>query len=462
MKLGYKKPSYTPERIDSLQPGEIFVFGSNLNGYHGGGAARAALDCFGAVWGKGVGPQGQSYAIPTMHGGPEAIQPYVNQFITYAKEHQELTFLVTPIGCGLAGFSTKEIAPLFKEALNVENIVLPKSFINYFMELVNPQLPDYLKTKTYGQTRTLVDMLIELNKIHHYSSVEDALKDLFNHLEHIRTDGDEVAFNCSVRSLYSFAHKAFVNDKLDLKRLESLLNHDFYKGIDKVYEKYVIERTIILISYLNDFRCYDNAGQVYDDFVRVTGGVNHCGIEPSNYFFGFSESYVSCFLRRYMDQFWEEFSHNGLLDNELFFDFMIGRHRRGVEKYGLEAVINRNYASDGPCHPEVYFPYRGGAGPVYVKTPLMNAKMEEGKRKFIKSCGEGKGPFAMSDYFEFGRIRPLIEEDKKYMKYKNYYLPKENVSLPVFDDFWGRILFESPEAQAEFIRNAWSELKETK
>ena len=115
----------TPECITSLQPNEIFVFGSNLSGMHGGGAAYVAYQKFGAIMGQGVGLQGQSYGIPTMHGGVDAIRPYVDDFIAFAKQHPELTFLVTRIGCGIAGFTNEEIAPLFEEAHNVENIVLP-------------------------------------------------------------------------------------------------------------------------------------------------------------------------------------------------------------------------------------------------------------------------------------------------------------------------------------------------
>lgn len=123
-----KKGRVTPSWIDDLQENQVFVFGSNLAGMHGGGAARVARLRFGAVMGKGVGMQGRSYAIPTMQGGTETIRPYVNDFIAYAKEHPELTFLVTPIGCGIAGFEPEDIAPLFEEASNVENIWLPKSF----------------------------------------------------------------------------------------------------------------------------------------------------------------------------------------------------------------------------------------------------------------------------------------------------------------------------------------------
>ena len=118
----------TPEFITELQPNEIFVFGSNLKGMHGGGAAYIAYRKFGAIMGQGVGLQGQSYAIPTMQGGVETIRPYVDEFIQFAKEHQELTFLVTRIGCGIAGFTDEEIAPLFEKAHDVENIVLPSNW----------------------------------------------------------------------------------------------------------------------------------------------------------------------------------------------------------------------------------------------------------------------------------------------------------------------------------------------
>ena len=121
--------AYTPERISELKENEIFVFGSNLAGAHGGGAARMAYRRFGAVWGIGVGLTGRTYAIPTMQGGVSTIQPYVDQFIAFAREHSELTFLVTRIGCGIAGFRDSEIAPLFADAIHVENVILPKEFV---------------------------------------------------------------------------------------------------------------------------------------------------------------------------------------------------------------------------------------------------------------------------------------------------------------------------------------------
>lgn len=125
----YTAKRYTPERIDTLADDEIFVFGSNLAGCHGGGAARIAHTRFDAIYGQGVGIQGNSYAIPTMHGGPDKIAPYVDDFIRYAKEHTDKTFMVTRIGCGIAGFKSEQIAPLFRDALGVDNIILPRDFV---------------------------------------------------------------------------------------------------------------------------------------------------------------------------------------------------------------------------------------------------------------------------------------------------------------------------------------------
>ena len=126
---GIERPAYTPERITRLLSDEVFVFGSNLAGMHAGGAARIACERFGAIWGQGIGLQGQSYAIPTMQGGVDTIKPYVDDFIAFARSHHNLFFYVTRIGCGIAGFQDREIAPLFAEAKEIRNICLPETFV---------------------------------------------------------------------------------------------------------------------------------------------------------------------------------------------------------------------------------------------------------------------------------------------------------------------------------------------
>jgi len=124
-----KRTRITPDRIASLDENEIFVFGSNLRGMHAGGAARTALQ-WGAIMGQGVGLQGQTYAIPTMFGTTEKMKPYVDDFIEFARHHPEKRFLVTEIGCGIAGFTPDQIAPLFLSVRShdIDNIYLPQRF----------------------------------------------------------------------------------------------------------------------------------------------------------------------------------------------------------------------------------------------------------------------------------------------------------------------------------------------
>ena len=125
---------YTPENITELGQDEVFVFGSNLMGIHSGGAARTAYRKFGAKMGQGEGMQGQSYAIPTMQGSVESIRPYVDRFIELAREWDQTTFYVTRIGCGIAGYTDEQIAPLFADALNLYNVRLPESFVKVLRE----------------------------------------------------------------------------------------------------------------------------------------------------------------------------------------------------------------------------------------------------------------------------------------------------------------------------------------
>lgn len=125
-----RTPNISSKWINSLAENEIFVFGSNLAGFHGGGAAELAME-WGAVWGQGVGLQGKTYAIPTMFKTAEEMKPYIDEFLTFAKEHKELKFLVTELGCGIAGFEPKDVAPFFKAVAeeNIENVWLPERFV---------------------------------------------------------------------------------------------------------------------------------------------------------------------------------------------------------------------------------------------------------------------------------------------------------------------------------------------
>jgi hypothetical protein len=122
----------TSNRITQLNPNEVFVFGSNLQGIHGFGAALQALR-WGAVKHQGIGPMGWTYGIPTKYT-PWRVLPlrdielFVNNFINYTDRYLERKFLVTEIGCGLAGYTPVDIAPMFEHAVNRHNIYLLASF----------------------------------------------------------------------------------------------------------------------------------------------------------------------------------------------------------------------------------------------------------------------------------------------------------------------------------------------
>jgi hypothetical protein len=122
-------------RIEHLEPGEIFVFGSNAAGAHGAGAARQAYERFGAVWGQGSGLQGSSYGIDTM-SGLTTIAAEVATFLEFARQHPHLQFLVTEVGCGIAGYTPEQIAPYFAGA--TVNVVLPERFVN----VLSAPMPD--------------------------------------------------------------------------------------------------------------------------------------------------------------------------------------------------------------------------------------------------------------------------------------------------------------------------------
>lgn len=141
----------TPYNITKLKENEIFVFGSNSNGVHNGNAAATAMK-FGAIMGQAVGIQGQTYALPSKH--IENLKKHIDDFLLYAEQHSEYTFLVTEIGCGISKHSPFEIAPLFKEAVHIKNINLPLSFwdvlnggiqvrIKQVAEKESPSVPDF-------------------------------------------------------------------------------------------------------------------------------------------------------------------------------------------------------------------------------------------------------------------------------------------------------------------------------
>ena len=146
---------FTPDYIDALLPRQIFVFGSNALGYHTGGASGTARKKFGAVWGQPEGLQGQSYAIPVDYGKnvrkDAEVKAAVDRFIAFAKEHEDLFFFVTRVGCGIAGYHDEEMAQFFKDAMELKNVSLPKSFVDALGGgEVNYDLDRFIKAQNSG------------------------------------------------------------------------------------------------------------------------------------------------------------------------------------------------------------------------------------------------------------------------------------------------------------------------
>ena len=156
-----KNRQFTPEIINELAENEIFVFGSNPAGFHVGGAAKVAMKKFGAVYGQSEGMQGQSYAIPSTYPSLDMIRPHVDEFIRFAKKHQELIFLVTSIGCGNAGYTAYDIAPLFTEAYSLKNVVLPENFV-YVIEHLSRMTGNPLNS--WDSHRDFLDLKNSLDK----------------------------------------------------------------------------------------------------------------------------------------------------------------------------------------------------------------------------------------------------------------------------------------------------------
>ena len=267
-----KRPSYTPEHINVLSPNEVFVFGSNLKGQHVGGAARTALNKFGAINGQGIGIQGQSYGIPTMHGGVGTIAPYVDRFIDFAIGHPEKLFYVTRIGCGIAGFKDDEIAPLFKKALNLDNICLPETFVLTQIKQLEKEIKEKSemnKPVTIKLTKTILDIIVPKEIIYAEVTGEGAMGNSGGIMLYLIQNEQLICYETNIftdEEIYLLTEKLIIKhqDKFKFDNIEEgikLFNY-FYGGMGNnvfvnknvtlkikdgyfIYNKYGIEYQIL-------------------------------------------------------------------------------------------------------------------------------------------------------------------------------------------------------------------------
>ena len=457
---GIERPLFTPEAISTLKSDEVFVFGSNLQGHHGGGAARVAQSRFGAVWGQGVGLQGQSYAIPTMQGGVETIKPYVNQFIVFAKNHTELFFYVTRIGCGIAGFKDEDIAPLFSEAVGMDNICLPESFAPFMEQPPFPEISRHasLRLMQQGQTRTLADIAMCLNDQHHYSDLESLMRDFDNTIEAYIERGTVSIESCeAIRNLILenatalFSSDGYLDFDKFIEMVDDLSTSNENNPLEVIYSRREKTKLLRLAALLNDIVHYTTANELMSDLCSIATGRFNCG---DNRYMNDSFHYPLYFFKRGLEHVWSEIQENGYMNNGLLEQKMFTEHEEKVEELGLKRVIRNDYFQDGPCHPEVYFPKRMGTAPVYVLDEHYRDHCT-GEPLFVKSCGEGKGPNAHSTLYDMNLVMRIINREcakGKYEKKREYYIPVGDDTKPVFNQWHGVMEFDILADKSRFLQ----------
>lgn len=470
------RPQSTPDNIYRLHPDEVFVFGSNLRGFHQGGAARAAMRYFGAVWGQGVGLQGQSYAIPTMQGGVNTIKPYVDEFIRFAREHSELYFYVTRIGCGIAGFRDKDIAPLFTDAVGMENVILPASFIRVIDDIHFPELSRraQLRFHQHGQTRTLADIAMALNEKCRFKDLRRFFAVFDKTIEEYRERGTVSADVCLAFKELVIRHEAELfgsHRYLDFDNLVRIIdNADTGKEgntLDTIYSWREKTKLLRLAALLNEIVHYTDADSLANDLAAIATGRFECGdMSMMNDSF----RYPLHFFREGVTALWSEIQENGYMSNRRLEEKMFTEHEKALDRFGLGNVLEVDFYRGSGCHPDVYVPKRIGTAPVYAKDRSYYEHCT-GFGSIAKSCGEGKGPDSSDSLYEMRLVVPILRREcmnGKYCYRNGHYYPTQDLRKPVFKDGVGILRFDicldkrnyileklMTEQQKDFILKHW-------
>lgn len=310
-------------------------------------------------------------------------------------------------------------------------------------------------THCYGMTRTFADIILGLNEEKKYTSPDQALSDLGAYLQRFNEQGDNIAF-LSVRILQCILHDnpdIFASGFLNVSRLRELVFEDenFLSSYDKAYDSYCREKLLNLVAYLNEFRRYSKPEELRRDLFENTDVVEFSACAPIHGFYYFVMSgttginYPVQFFVRAIRNLWSEITTDGILDSDKMRRLMFGNHDESVKKLGLEATIQRDYIEDSPCHPEVFVPKLMGSAPIYVK--------DRHTGRYMRSCGEGKGPNSIPDWLEFQIAKQILENDKSYKLIGNYYIPKYDSTLPVYGNYSGRLVFKTQDEKLKFIED---------
>ncbi len=459
------RPKFTPERINKLFDDEIFVFGSNLAGRHGGGAARIAKNYFGAVSGQGVGLQGQSYAIPTMQGGVETIKPYVDEFIEFASVHTELFFYVTRIGCGIAGFKDEDIAPLFRKAVQKKNICLPKSF--FFFLIRNGYADEFpeitcstaIRLSQQGQIRTLADIAMALNDQKHFSNVDYFMASFDETIKQYKERGtvshqvcDAVGNIIRENEKTLFTNNGYLDFDTFIKLVDGLVYDNDNSLLHAIYSRREKTKMLRLAMILNDIMHYTDADELFSDLYSIASGRFNCG---DNRYMNDSFHYPLFFFKRGVMYQWKEIQKNGYMNNDLLEEKMFTEHERKISFKGLSKVLEEDFVTDSICHPEVLVPKQLGTAPIYVKDEFYTDHCS-GEPMYVKSCGEGKGPNAHHTYYEMNLVKHILQRECTRGEYKEvdeFYIPVYDDSKPIFHKLHGLMEFDMGADKDDLLRD---------
>jgi len=326
---------------------------------------------------------------------------------------------------------------------------------------ITDKIPCEVTTHCYGMTRTFADIMLGLNKEKKYTSPNQALSDLEAYLNRFQEQGDSIAY-MAVRFL-----KVILNTHSEIFKdgylNESLLRafvfdeQNFASEYNNAYDMYCREKLMNLVLYLNEFRRYTKPEELRRDLFENTDVLQFsaCAPIPGFYYFimrGAGMNYPVQFFVRAIRNLWSEITTDGVLDADKMRKLMFGNHDESIKHFGLEGTIKRDYIEDSPCHPEVFVPKVIGTAPIYVK--------EKETGRFVRSCGEGKGPNSIPDWLEFQIAKQILENDKSYKHIGDFYIPKYDNTLPVYGEYSGRIVFNTQAEKLKFIEevergNVW-------
>ncbi|MBO5957752.1 MAG: DUF1810 domain-containing protein [Bacteroidales bacterium] len=317
-----------------------------------------------------------------------------------------------------------------------------------------PEVPQEFLTMMYGQVRTLIDLLKELNK---QNSVKNRYDAEFRLTELVKRNvryGDQFAF-MAVRTLWSLMSQyEFEGKAVDIERLEKdmLSFHDgneLFKSacIEGIFYNYSVRKIIKYIQFLNEFRRYSDYDAITSDLRTIP--FSHCSGNDSDYYFSFSQSAMYS-VREILYTDWENITRDGLLDNDLLEQVAFGRFDSMVKEYGLKETIRIAYDDVG-CHPEIQAPKdrEDGVvwGPIYK---IRGSHIEKG-------CSDFRRWPWTNTCFEMKFASEILDKDDNYVRVETdwrgvMYLPVSDYTLPVYSRYKGRLHFDSHEEKMNFIK----------